>query len=188
MAEPDLLQRQREILRAFRQATARRTQAEADAEACRKADREAADAVLNKVQQEAETQQTKAEAHRKADHTAADAALSQARQAATAQLAEARKAQEKAQAVLTQASLQGLLEQTKLTSTTSRLGANPAGELAQSASVATEALTSIQADIEALQRWREEEEKRGDLYGLFVFVALVFLAIIGYILVSELYH
>ena len=47
MPEPELIQRQRQLLRAFRQATARRAQAEAEAAARRKAEREAADAALN---------------------------------------------------------------------------------------------------------------------------------------------
>ena len=52
MPEPDLIQQQRTILRAFRQATAERVQAEADAEARRKRELEAAASALNKAQPE----------------------------------------------------------------------------------------------------------------------------------------
>jgi len=62
MSEPDLLQRQRDALRAFCQASAQRAKAEAEAEARRKADLEAADA------------------RRKADLKAADARRAEALQ------------------------------------------------------------------------------------------------------------
>ncbi|MFQ5856287.1 MAG: hypothetical protein ACE5LU_11650 [Anaerolineae bacterium] len=112
MPDPDLLQRQRETLRTFRQATDQRAKTEAGAEAQRRAERETADKLLHKAQQEAQTQRTtaeaKAEARRKSEQQAAGAALKQVQQAATTQLAEARKAQEEAHAALTQAGLERL--------------------------------------------------------------------------------
>jgi len=49
MPEPDLIQQQRAILRAFREATTERVQTEADAEARRKQELEAAASVLSKA-------------------------------------------------------------------------------------------------------------------------------------------
>jgi hypothetical protein len=154
MSEPDLLQRQCEILHAFRQATAQRAKAEADAEARRKAELEAADAALN-----------------------------QARQTAVAQLAKAHKAWEEAQAALDQAELQHLLEQIRPSPTIPRPGANLAQELAHCVSVTTEATASIQADIEELVleellRWREAAASRRSLAvaAFFVIFALLILA------------
>ena len=150
--EPDLLQQQRELLRALRQATARRAKAEADAEARCRADRETADAALN-----------------------------QDRQTATAQLVEARQAQELAQAALAQAGLQGLLEQTRPSPPVARPGADPAQELAHSVSVATKAPTIIQDSIEALQRWRDAAASRRRLLTAFAVVAILILAAAGFL-------
>jgi tetratricopeptide (TPR) repeat protein len=182
MPEPDLIQQQCEILRVFRQATGQRAKAEGDAEARRKADRAAADAALNKIQQDTEAQQAKvgaeAEARRKAERTAADAALNQARQTAAIQLAQTRKVLEEVQAVLAQANLQRLLEQTRPSPTPRRSGADPAQKLARCVSIATEAPTSIQAGIEELQRWREAAASRRLLavFAIFAIIALLILA------------
>jgi len=160
MAEPDLLQRQREILRAFRQATARRTQAEADAEACRKADREGADAALDQV-----------------------------RQTAAAQLTEARKVLEAAQASLTKAGLQHLLGQIQPTPPTLRLGAHPAQELPYHVSTAAETSKRAQADVEELlQLQRKWKERRADVITFaIVFFILVVTAILALIRLSGRY-
>jgi hypothetical protein len=125
MSKPNLLQQERELLRTFRQAIVRRTKAEYEADACRKAEREAA-----------------------------DAALHQERQTAATQLAETQKAREQAQGALAQANLQHLLKQTRPTPPAARPDANPAQGLSRSVSVATEATAGVQAGIEALQRWR----------------------------------
>jgi tetratricopeptide (TPR) repeat protein len=155
MPEPELIQRQRELLRAFRQATARRAEAEAEAVARRQAEREAADAALN-----------------------------QARQTAAAQLAEAHKAQEEAQAALSQASLQGLLEQTSPSPPAPTPGADPAQELARCVSIAVGAvggsLTSfgIPDAIAELQRWREAQARRHRRLAIATAVAVVILMVI----------
>jgi hypothetical protein len=125
MSEPDLIQKQRAILRTFRQATAQRAQSEADTEARRKAERETADAALDK-----------------------------ARQKPTAQLAQAQKAQEEAKAALAQVGLQHMLEHVRPTPPLARPGVNQTKELSRSVSVATGAAESIKAGIEALRRWR----------------------------------
>jgi len=180
MPESGLLQRQREILRTFRQATAQRAQAEADAEARREADREVADAALSKVRQEAETRRTEAEADadacRKTEREAADATLDQVRQFAAAQLAEARQAQETTKVALAQVELQHLLEQTQLSPTTPRSGANPAQELTRSLSVSTNASKRIQLSVEALQRLRKATAWRRGLLAAFAVIAILFLA------------
>jgi tetratricopeptide (TPR) repeat protein len=163
MSEPELIQRQRELLRTFRQATARRTQAEADAEARCKAEREAA-----------------------------DVALSQARQTAAAQLAEARKAQEEAQAALAQAGLQYLLEDTTPSPPTPTPGADPAWELARSTSTATGVPEAIRASVEALQRWREAQARRRRLLISAAVILIVICGVMAYvayqILLRESYY
>jgi formylglycine-generating enzyme required for sulfatase activity len=164
MPEPALIQQQRELLRAFRQANVQRAKAEADAEERRKRERAAADAALNKAQQEAEAQRAKAaaaaEARHKADRAAADNTLIQARRTADAQLAEARKAQQQAQEALAQAGLQDLLAQTRPTATAAPLDANPAQELARCTSTATTAPREITASIQALLKWRQTAAAR----------------------------
>jgi len=154
MSEPDLIQQQRVLLRTFRQATAQRAKAETDAEACRKADGEAANTALNS-----------------------------ARQTAAAQLAEARKAQEQVEVALTQAGLQHLLEQGKPAPPAVHPGANPAQELARSVSAAIEAPASIQASIKALQQWRIVAASRL-LIGCLSLIALVILALLLLVVVG----
>jgi len=148
MSEPDLIQQQRAILHTFRQATAQRAKAEADVEARRKAECEAADAALNK-----------------------------ARQHPTAQLAEAHKAQEEAKATLAQVGLQHLLKHVRPTPPTARPGVNQTEELSRSVSVATGAAESIQTGIEALQRWRSGGRarlyRRLAIAGAFVFSIII---------------
>ncbi len=109
MAEPELIQRQREILRAFRQASGRRVQTE-----------------------------TEADVRHNAERTAADTALGQAQRAATGQLDSARVALSTARSSLAQAGLNRLLEQTEPGHPVYSSGADPAEELARSSSMATE--------------------------------------------------
>ncbi|MEW6230988.1 MAG: WD40 repeat domain-containing protein [Chloroflexota bacterium] len=124
MSELDPLQLQREILHIFRQATAQRAQAEADA---------------------------------------------------AAQLAEARKAVETAQASLSQAGLQHLLEQTRPSPTVPRPDVDPAQELTRCVSTATGASEAIHADVEALRLWRVRRELRlaALVVGLFVSISII---------------
>jgi len=131
MSEPDLIQKQRTILHTFRQATVQRAKSETDAGARRKSDCEATDVALNQI-----------------------------RQTATNHLAEAHKAQEQAQAALTQVGLQHLLEHARPTPPIARPGVDQTKELSRSVSLATGAAEGIQAGIEALQRWRKEGRAR----------------------------
>lgn len=154
MSEPDLIQRQREILRTCRQATTQRAKAEADVEARRKAEREAADTALN-----------------------------QARHTAAAQLAQAQKAQEQAQTTLPQAGLQRLLEETRPAPPTAHSGANSVQELARSVLVATEATKSTQLGVEALQQWRRAAASRRRLLTALTAVAL-FIAVVALLVLT----
>jgi len=149
MPEPELIQSQREILHTFRQATAQRAQAEADAAA-----------------------------HRKAERKAADAALNQARQTAEDQLAEARKSREEAQAALAQAGLQGLLGQMEPGPPMPAPGAGPAQELARCVVTATDASETIKASVVALQQWRESRAWQRRRLAFVAVVAMVVLMLI----------
>ena len=108
MLEPELIQREREILRAFRQANAARVKVEIDAEARHKTECDAANATLGKVKKEAEAQFKKAhsdaESRLKTERATADAALKQEQQKADEQL-------RKANGILSEA--QGLLQKGK---------------------------------------------------------------------------
>jgi len=164
MPEPDLIQQQRAILRAFRQATTERAQVEADAEARRKRELEAAASASKVVQQEAEAQRSKAvadaEARRKAERAAADAALAQAQQTAAAELGEARKTLDAAGSSLSEAGLQALLEQAPLAPTKPDPASNPAQRFAQAVAAAAETLKAVQNDVTALLKWRQDAAVR----------------------------
>ena len=151
MSEPDLVQRQREILRAFRQATAQRAQAEEGAESRRQAERQQA-----------------------------DAALSQARESAAGQLAEVQRAREEAEDILAEVDLEHLLEDSKPTSSVAGPDADPVVELARSVSVAAQVPENLDTGVEALEAWWEARTKRRRLLvGLALFVVTV-VVLLGY--------
>ncbi len=126
MPEPDLIQQQREALRAFRQASAENARAE-----------------------------TGDEAQYKSARAAADADLARARQTADEQLARAQKCHAEARSSLLWLGLERLLEQRSLEPPASAAGARPAEELARCVSAADQARQVIVSETAALQAWRE---------------------------------
>jgi WD40 repeat protein len=125
MPEPELIQKERDILRAFRQASAQRAQAEAQAEAQRKAGRAAADAELARV-----------------------------RQAAPEQLAEAQKSHAEVRDTLSRQGMQQWLEQDKPTLPASTPGAAPPEAVAACVSAAERARQGINAVLASHYRMR----------------------------------
>ena len=114
MSTPDLIQQQREILRAFHQANAQRAQAEADAKALYKTDRE--DATTD---------------------------LEQARRQANRLIDQSQKAQGQANAVLVEAGLKNLLEQTESISSTVQHGEDLSLQLSQCVSTVVESSRNL---------------------------------------------
>ena len=157
MPEPDLIRQQRELLTGFRQATAERTDAEADAEARRQRERAAADAALNKVQQEIATQRARAiadaEARQKADRASAENALRQARRTGDDAVATTRQAWSEARDSLAQGSL-GDLVNAEARPTAPQPGADPASQLSQAVAVATGARKDVRDNVAELLRLR----------------------------------
>ena len=163
MPEPDLIRQQRELLTGFRQATAERTDAEADAEARRQRERAAADAALNKVQQEIATQRARAiadaEARQKADRASAENALRQARRTGDDAVATTRQAWSEARDSLAQAGL-GDLAYAEARPTAPQPGADPASQLSQAVAVATGARKEVQNNVVDLLRLRRNAATR----------------------------
>jgi len=128
MPEPNLLQRQRQVLRAFRRISAQRAQAEAAAAA---------------RQQQADQ--------------AAAAERDQVRQTATAQLQEIRQAQERVRYALSGEKLEALLDRVVPATPAAHPLADPAQELGQSMAKALDAAQVIQFAIDALRDLRRRE-------------------------------
>jgi ABC-type branched-subunit amino acid transport system ATPase component len=114
MSEPKLIQRQREILRAFRQVTAVRVKAESDAEAC-KAERNAAETKFQNAQKQAEAERARAEAEAKsrldAERTAVNRIVAEQRQQADSLLKRIQAVLEKAHSLLRENKQESLLKQ-----------------------------------------------------------------------------
>lgn len=164
MPASDLIQQQRDILRAFRTATTERTQAEADADARRKRELEAAASALKVAQQKTEAQRSKAvadaEARRKTERTAAETTLGQTRARADARLVRARRAQEDAKGHVTEVGLGDALSAGGPRPASPQPGMNPAQESARAAVSSHDAESAVKLDVAALLKWRQDAAVR----------------------------
>jgi len=142
--EPDLICKQRAILRGFRESNARRTKAEAEAGSRRKSER-----------------------------AAADTALSQACQAAESLLAEARGTRDPVASKLTLAGLQRVAEAALPAPTDTHSGHLPEAQLASHLALAQDAAASTQADVAALRHWQDDALARRGMKVVFAVVALI---------------
>jgi hypothetical protein len=159
MPESDLIQQQRAILRAFRQATSERSKAEAAAEARRNGEQETADGILMQAKRSVEAQRARAtadaEARCQVDFAAATAQLNRISQAADASLAVVHKTQDEGQSCLIKAQMRELLGSFKLAPTLLHPDANPAEQLNQAAMSSSTATSVLRNDAAELYQARD---------------------------------
>ncbi len=183
MPQPELIQQQRAILAAFHAAAAERSQVEADAEARRKRELDAATAILNQAQQEAEIQRRKAavdaDAHLKAERAAVEALSVRVRQEADAHLATAQEVQAEARGKLALVGMESLASAALPPAAPGRAGADPAQATAQAAAAATSALARLQTDVDALLIRRADDAQRRRLLQILGGVAVVIVILLA---------
>lgn len=184
MSEPDPIQKQRQLLQAFRQATTQRTKLEAVASNHFKAEQEAIDNDLVQVHQTADTERAAAEAtaqaKRNAERQAADASLEQARQGSADRFAEVEAANRTARDWLAKAWLVSLLEQARSRPTNIDDRGDPARKLVNSVSAVREAAASISDQVDMLLQARARSHQRRQNIGM-VFVVLIIVAVLAFL-------
>lgn len=189
MPEPDLLQRQRNVLQIFRDAVAQRVKVEADADVRLKDERKSADTALSEFRQQAKAQRAEAEADVEAHlagerETAADD-REQTRQQADAQLEEVEKTARLARSNLAGVGLSRLLTDAKTEASSENGSAvpdispssEPTQELVSRIATVDEIVNEMQLIVDELRRERERRRFQLFFVGGLAAVLAIFAAI-----------